>query len=395
MEDKLKNFIEKANIKFNGEYFYKKFIYVNNITKSIVTCSLHGDFQVSPQTHLSKSKYGGCHECLKIKRSKKYYQNCREKALLCESRGEFQNKFHNEYGIAYRHGWLDDICSHMIKVGNLYKRCVYAYEFINEKVVYVGLTFDIKTRDKQHRNSIDSPVFKFSLENNIEIPKVKEITSYIDVNEASMLEGNILSNYEENGWISLNKMKTGGLGGSKRQINYDKETCFSIASKYQTVSECEKENYKVIQILRKNGWIKEAFKHIFDENKIVCFYLDGTLYKIYDNLLDATDDLKLKKSGVSKCSLGKSKFCGSYQFMKWKVWIAKGSPNKISEIDKKPINSKPVIQLDLNNNILNEFSSIADAVKMLNKSEESQSTLIKACKGRLKTAYGFKWKYKK
>jgi hypothetical protein len=394
MGEKLKKFVEKSNIKFNNSYSYEKFIYVNNLTKGIVTCPIHGDFVVNPQIHLSKSKFGGCHDCLKSKRALKYFDRCYEKALLCESRGEFQKKFNNEYGIAYRHGWLDEMCSHMVKLGNLYKRCIYVYEFVEIKTVYVGLTFNIKHRDKQHRDSINGSVLKFSLSKNIPIPKIKQLTDYIDFETASLLEGEILTKYEKNGWASLNKIKTGGLGGNKRDVNYDKTTCFEIASKYQTVSEFEKENYKLCQILRDNGWIKDAFKHKYDKHKLVCFTLDGSFYKIYDNLLDATKSLNLNKTGVSNCVLGKSNFCGQYQFMKWEDWIVKGKPNEISVVSVKPSNSKPVYQLDLNDNILNEFPSIADAVKMLNKTEQSQTTIIKACKGRLKTAYGFKWKYK-
>lgn len=45
--------------------------------------------------------------------------------------------------------------------------------------------------------------------------------------------------------------------------------------------------------------------------------------------------------------------------------------------------SKPVLQLDLNNNIINRFSSASEAERYLGGN----------CLGKRKTAYGYRWKY--
>lgn len=50
----------------------------------------------------------------------------------------------------------------------------------------------------------------------------------------------------------------------------------------------------------------------------------------------------------------------------------------------------PVLQYNLNNNLLNRFNSITDAAKNINK---DTSHIVSCCKGRRKTAYGFIWKY--
>lgn len=50
----------------------------------------------------------------------------------------------------------------------------------------------------------------------------------------------------------------------------------------------------------------------------------------------------------------------------------------------------PVLQYDLNNNLLNRFDSITEAAKSINK---DTSHIVSCCKGRRKTAYGFVWKY--
>ena len=54
--------------------------------------------------------------------------------------------------------------------------------------------------------------------------------------------------------------------------------------------------------------------------------------------------------------------------------------------------SKPILQLDkTTNEIINIYPSIADAYRALNKQHSGH--IAEVCKGKRKTAYGFKWKY--
>lgn len=53
-------FIEKSNKVHNNEYSYNKTFYEKNNKKVIVTCSIHGDFEVTPNHHLSGR---GCPKC--------------------------------------------------------------------------------------------------------------------------------------------------------------------------------------------------------------------------------------------------------------------------------------------------------------------------------------------
>jgi hypothetical protein len=58
---KTKIFITKAEKIHNGKYTYEKTNYINAITKIIITCSQHGDFEQTPHTHLHGS---GCQKCV-------------------------------------------------------------------------------------------------------------------------------------------------------------------------------------------------------------------------------------------------------------------------------------------------------------------------------------------
>ena len=61
---------------------------------------------------------------------------------------------------------------------------------------------------------------------------------------------------------------------------------------------------------------------------------------------------------------------------------------KISNSTKK----KSVNQYELNNNLITTFESVTQAAKFINK---DVSTIVKCCKNKQKTAYGFIWKYGK
>lgn len=56
----IKEFIKSSNIVYNYKYNYKDFKYINNKTKSIIICPIHGSFEQTPSYHL---KGFGCPKC--------------------------------------------------------------------------------------------------------------------------------------------------------------------------------------------------------------------------------------------------------------------------------------------------------------------------------------------
>jgi hypothetical protein len=55
--------------------------------------------------------------------------------------------------------------------------------------------------------------------------------------------------------------------------------------------------------------------------------------------------------------------------------------------------NKSIIQYDLEDNFIKEWSSISEAYLSLNK-KITNGCINLACKGKIKTAFGYKWKYK-
>jgi hypothetical protein len=79
------------------------------------------------------------------------------------------------------------------------------------------------------------------------------------------------------------------------------------------------------------------------------------------------------------------------------------SPNKGKKMsqessDKKSksmmgVLNKTILQYDLQDNFIKEWSSISEAYLSLNK-KITNGCINLACKGKIKTAFGYKWKYK-
>ncbi len=133
---------------------------------------------------------------------------------------------------------------------------IYAYEF-EGKAVYVGLTATrrIKGRIKEHFLS-NSPVSKYASENNVSIPEMRILFTDLTPLEASIKEGEVLSEYANNGWTIVNKAPTGSLG-SYLHGYWTKERCIEESKKYKTIKEYQNCNQSSYYAARINEWLDE------------------------------------------------------------------------------------------------------------------------------------------
>lgn len=74
-------FIDKANKKYNYKFDYSKFDYKNSITKGIIICPYHGEFEQTPSNHLHKDKPYGCKFCGFEATSKKTQKRMQNKEI--------------------------------------------------------------------------------------------------------------------------------------------------------------------------------------------------------------------------------------------------------------------------------------------------------------------------
>lgn len=201
-----------------------------------------------------------CSHMISLSKPKGYWtkERCQEIALKCNIRKELASYEKGAYKAAMKNGWLDDIFKHLKPYGNRYFRCVYVYEFPDNSA-YVGLTHNINERHK-NRMKNDKDTVKIHIDKTELEPKRKQLTEYIDVEEAQKMEGVYLKQYKENGWNILNKAKTGGIGGNDYIWTYDK--CKEEAQKYSIKKEFRESSRSAYNAIVKYGWLDDLCSHM-------------------------------------------------------------------------------------------------------------------------------------
>lgn len=187
---------------------------------------------------------------------------CHNLALKCQYRKQFELKYTGAYKSSVRNKWLDEVCSHMLYQGNKYKRLIYSREYTlyDDKFVYVGLTYNILEREKQHRKNRE---FNCLLDLGFKL-KINKLSDYMDNDNAAILEGKFLNYYKNNEWTILNKSKTGSLGAIQK---WTKSKCHNIALRYKTRKELRIEHNNVYSTIQRNGWVNELFSHMIELKK--------------------------------------------------------------------------------------------------------------------------------
>lgn len=184
-------------------------------------------------------------------------EKCIKEAKKYESRANFKKKSGGAYNSSIRCGWLDDVCKHMKIIGNKFNRLIYVYKF-SDNHVYIGLTYNIEERDVKHKLDKRSSVYKHIKKTGL-LPELT-FTRYMHVNKASELEGVILIKYKKEGFIILNKAKTGAVGGNNLKWTFEK--CLDEAKKCKTRSEFYNTNNSAYNSARKKGWLNKVCSHM-------------------------------------------------------------------------------------------------------------------------------------
>jgi hypothetical protein len=72
MKSKTEIFIEKATRIHGNKYSYSKIEYINSTTPVIITCRTHGDFSMTPKSHINTRSPSGCRTCALEELSNRY-----------------------------------------------------------------------------------------------------------------------------------------------------------------------------------------------------------------------------------------------------------------------------------------------------------------------------------
>lgn len=109
-----KDFISKAANIHNNKYDYSSTTYINSSTMITIICLEHGEFKQLPHNHLNTK---GCPKCGRLEAASKYTLYSEEEifaaAKTCATRGEFQNKFPKLYMASVSRDIYEKACLHM------------------------------------------------------------------------------------------------------------------------------------------------------------------------------------------------------------------------------------------------------------------------------------------
>ena len=189
-------------------------------------------------------------------------ERCAKEALKYENTTEFVENSRSAYMSAWKNKWLKDITQHFEIRGSTHKRFIYAYEF-SDNHVYVGLTYNIKERMLSH--SKEGSIFEHVQATGLEPVFVQITAEPVPVEYAIELEEYYLNEYILKGWIKLNKVKTGSVGGNIPTWNY--ETCKKEALNYNHRSDFKKAKGGAFSAARRFGFLEDICSHMKRKGK--------------------------------------------------------------------------------------------------------------------------------
>ena len=178
-------------------------------------------------------------------------ERCAEEALKYEHRCDFEKYSKSAYVRAVKEKWIFEICEHMTRIGNKHMRCVYVYEFPDNSA-YIGLTYNIEQRQIDRDQNKNDQVTKHKNNTGFE-PIRKQLTDYINADEAAKLEIYYIDKYKEDGWNVLNVAPGGSLGGGEPKWTYD--NCKNTLLKYKYIEDFANENRKMYNSIKRKNWV--------------------------------------------------------------------------------------------------------------------------------------------
>lgn len=188
------------------------------------------------------------------------FDEVKEEALRYDNKKDFRENS-SAYSVALRKGWIDSVCSHMNKLGNLYKRQIYKALF-SDNSIYIGITYDIKKRTKEHLTNPKSSIFRHMIKTGL-VPNFTLISDdFLDIDKAIEIECNLIKEYIDRGFNVLNSSKGGELGSSN--IIWTYETIRDEALKYKTRGEFQNKSGRAYAVAIKNGWLDSFCKHMIE-----------------------------------------------------------------------------------------------------------------------------------
>lgn len=272
--------------------------------------------------------------------------------------------------------WFEN-CAINLEHGRIY--CVYRYvfSFENKKHVYIGLTMRPVVRDRRHREG-DSSVFDFSKKTGLPIPKMEILEKNLTQLEAREKEDALIAAHKSDGFIILNRAKTGKMIGSVGGMHqkWGKAACRREAQKYKSRGDFQHGSPSAYQAALMKHWLDEytwfevVHHHAWTHDEFI-------------------EEAKKYKS-ITEFSRGNNGAAIAGRLRGWMeecTWFKPGT-GWDKRVNRARKDSRIICQYSMDGNLIAKYPSLADAIR------GSRIMSIRKCLiGERKQAGGFKWAY--
>lgn len=282
-----------------------------------------------------------------------------------------------------------------------------AKNIVNEKV-YVGKSVDIEKRWKDHKNGYNNPnssqyisyfynaLRKYGF-NSFEFSVLEECTED-KLNDREIFWINkFQSNNREYGYNTTDGGD--GVTGYWDRPVYQYDLDGNFIQGYKSGANARRKTRILAINLCCNGGVKSAGGYMWSyekhdkiskcirnyrTSKVYQYGLDGLYIASYDSILEASQITGTPYKKIIACLHSKTTPSRGGDFM-WKKEFVESLPPY-----KKNLKHSPVVQLTVDGKVVSKYESAQSAQKATGV---PNSLICKCCKGNIKTAHGYIWKY--
>ena len=135
---------------------------------------------------------------------------------------------------------------------------------------------------------------------------------------------------------------------------------------------------------RRRGRQQNGISH---RRAIIQYDLLGNKIQEYDSIKSAIQTLKFPKNSINNNLKRLTPTCKGYLF----CYFNEDINERLKSWYGAYRSPKPIIQFDINNNVMKCFMSATVAITYFNRSDTSD--IRQCCAGKIQSAYGYKWKF--
>lgn len=282
-----------------------------------------------------------------------------------------------------------------------------AKNIVNEKV-YVGKSVDIEKRWKGHKNGYNNPnssqyisyfynaLRKYGF-NSFEFSVLEECTEDKLSDREIFWINKFQSNNREYGYNTTDGGD--GVTGYWDRPVYQYDLDGNFIQGYKSGADARRKTRILAINLCCNGGVKSAGGYMWSyekhdkiskcirnyrTSKVYQYGLDGLYIASYDSILEASQITDTPYKKIIACLHSKTTPSRGGDFM-WKKEFVESLPPY-----KKNLKHSPVVQLTVDGKVVSKYESAQSAQKATGV---PNSLICKCCKGNIKTAHGYIWKY--